>query len=200
MKKRIKTVSDHPFILASASPRRFELLKGCGIDFCVKTADAEELDRDDDIFVLPQKNALLKARAVATEYPGSWVLGADTMIIFENRAIGKPADLHEAAVLLRNFSGKCHEVVTGVALICRQAGVCEVWSETSTVKFKTLSDAVIGEYLSKVQVLDKAGAYAIQEHGELIVENFSGELENIVGLPLKKLQNLLTKYAIGDKL
>ena len=103
-------------------------------------------------------------------------------------------------MLLRNFSGKCHEVVTGVALICQQTGVCEVWSETSTVKFKTLSDTVIREYLSEVQVLDKAGAYAIQEHGEAIVESFSGELENIVGLPLKKLQNLLTKYAIGGKL
>jgi septum formation protein len=143
-------------------------------------------------------NAALKAAAVADRNPAKWVLGADTMIVFENSAIGKPADLAEAARFLRRFSGKSHQVITGMALICRQKQVEELWSETSVVSFKNLSDETIREYLEKVDVLDKAGAYAIQEHGESIVEKFSGEIENIVGLPLINLRKLLNKYSIGD--
>jgi len=188
------TVNKFPLILASASPRRRELLQSCAVDFTVKVAPVNELDRAEDLRHLPQDNALLKAQAVAVDHPQSLVIGADTMIIFDGKAIGKPADLDEAAAFLRAFSGKSHEVVTGVALICREKQICEVWSEVSVVKFKTLSEAVISEYLRQVRVLDKAGAYAIQEHGELIVESFTGEVENIVGLPLKKLQDLLKKY------
>lgn len=185
-------------ILASRSPRRSELLRQCGVDFSVEISPVKELDNAPDITALPQLNAALKAAAAADRNPEKWVLGADTMIVFENSAIGKPADLAEAAHFLRRFSGKSHQVITGMALICRSKQVEEVWSETSVVTFKNLSDEVIREYLDKVEVLDKAGAYAIQEHGEVIVEKFSGEIENIVGLPLKKLRELLNKYSIGD--
>ena len=191
---------DSAFILASKSPRRQELLRRCGIDFAVEISDAEELDFAENISELPALNALAKAAAVADRHPTSWVLGADTMIIFENRAIGKPADLDEAAEFLQRFSGKTHQVITGMALICRATQNEFVWSEVSEVKFKTLTADIVAHYLDKVTVLDKAGAYAIQEYGDLIVEHFTGELENIVGLPLKKLRKLLTKYAIGDKL
>ncbi len=193
-------MSDRRLILASASPRRYELLRRCGVEFSVQSADAGELTAADDLGTLPQSNALLKARAVSEFFPEAWVIGADTMIIFENRAIGKPADRDEAAGFLRAFSGKKHEVVTGIALMCKELNICELWSEVSTVKFKKLSEAAIREYLAEVDVLDKAGAYAIQERGELIVESFTGEVENIIGLPLKKLQILLTKYAICGKL
>lgn len=185
-------------ILASRSPRRSELLRQCGVDFSVEISPVQELDNAPDITALPQLNAALKAAAAADRNPEKWVLGADTMIVFENSAIGKPADLAEAAHFLRRFSGKSHQVITGMALICRSKQVEELWSETSVVTFKNLSDEVIREYLDKVEVLDKAGAYAIQEHGEVIVEKFSGEIENIVGLPLKKLRELLNKYSIGD--
>lgn len=187
------------FILASGSPRRKELLSGCGIDFTVQIPQIVESDSGDDLYLIPQKNAELKASEVAAIHPDAWILGADTMIIFGNRVVGKPADLTQAAQFLREFSGKSHEVVTGMALIHRAGNICEVWSESSLVHFKKLSDEVIRQYLSLVPVLDKAGAYAIQEHGELIVEEFSGELENIVGLPLKKLQKLLTGYSIVDR-
>jgi septum formation protein len=185
-------------ILASRSPRRSELLRQCNVDFSVEISPAEELDSAPDITALPMLNAALKAAAVADRNPAKWVLGADTMIVFENSAIGKPADLAEAARFLRRFSGKSHQVITGMALICRQKQVEELWSETSVVSFKNLSDETIREYLEKVDVLDKAGAYAIQEHGESIVEKFSGEIENIVGLPLINLRKLLNKYSIGD--
>jgi septum formation protein len=179
------------FILASKSPRRSELLKRCLADFSVITADTEELSHADDLEKLPEYNALQKARAVAYTHPSAWVLGADTMIIFDGRAIGKPRDLIRAAEFLREFSSKTHKVITGMALVCREENISEVWSEVSEVKFKNLSGAVIDDYLQKVQVLDKAGAYAIQEHGDMIVESFTGELENIIGMPLAKLKKFL---------
>ena len=106
----------------------------------------------------------------------------------------------DAFALLKSFSGRTHEVITGMALLNKEEDIAEVWSCKSEVKFKKLSDAVIKEYLECVPVLDKAGAYAIQDHGELIVEKFSGEMENIIGMPLKKLQLLLKKYSIGGNL
>ncbi|MBR2625392.1 MAG: septum formation protein Maf [Lentisphaeria bacterium] len=193
-------MKNYPLILASASPRRQNLLRRCGVDFTVQSVDIEELTGAGDIALVPEINARNKALAVASANPGCWVLGADTMIIFENRAIGKPADMAEAFALLKSFSGRTHEVITGMALLNKEEDIAEVWSCKSEVKFKKLSDAVIKEYLECVPVLDKAGAYAIQDHGELIVERFSGEMENIIGMPLKKLQLLLKKYSIGGNL
>ena len=129
----------------------------------------------------------------------SWVLGADTMIIFDGRAIGKPANISDAFEMLSRFSGRTHEVISGLTLVNKKKNITLSWSESSSVKFKTLTPEIIRNYLDKVEVLDKAGAYAIQEHGDMIVESYTGELENIIGLPLKKLLSLLTKYAIGGK-
>ncbi|MBR2345319.1 MAG: septum formation protein Maf [Lentisphaeria bacterium] len=180
-------------ILASQSPRRCELLQRCGFDFTIRTAEVEELTCLPDLAKLPQENARRKAAAVAASYPDALVLGADTMIIFENQAVGKPHDLDEAAEFLRRFSGKMHEVVTGLALLCPARDICDVWSEVSQVTFKKLTPEVIAEYLQKVPVLDKAGAYAIQEHGDMIVADYTGELENIIGLPLIRLRKRLAE-------
>lgn len=164
------------------------MLRRCGFDFTVKCVPVAELTDFPDLTLLPQENARRKAAAAAEVYPGELILGADTMIIFNNRAVGKPADIENAAQMLREFSGRSHEVITGVALICRNRGICECWSEVSQVSFKNISDETIADYLKKVQVLDKAGAYAIHEHGGMIISGYSGELANIIGLPLKKLQ------------
>lgn len=178
-------------ILASQSPRRRELLAQGGWEFAVETAEVEELTSAEILEDLPLLNAALKANAVAVKHPGSWVLGADTMIIFEGRAVGKPRDPADAAAMLRAFSGKSHEVVTGIALVCREQHKEILWRQSSTVRFKVLTGEDIDFYLKNVNVLDKAGAYAIQEHGELIIESFTGELENIIGLPMKKLTRKL---------
>lgn len=178
-------------ILASKSPRRCELLRRCGFDFTVVTADTEELTTAADLRLLPEQNAWRKARAVAATHPDALVLGADTMILFDGKAVGKPADLSEAARFLQEFSGRTHEVVTGLAL-CFPDGTSDLWHEVSQVRFKELSAAGIAEYLRLVPVLDKAGAYAIQEHGDMIVADYSGELENIIGLPLQRLQQKIT--------
>ena len=186
-------------ILASKSPRRKELLQNCGVDFSVKTAPVTELTSFEPLSLLPQENALIKAMAVAEKEADSWVLGADTMIIFDGRAIGKPESISDAFEMLSRFSGRTHEVISGLTLVNKKKNITLSWSESSSVKFKTLTPEIIRNYLDKVEVLDKAGAYAIQEHGDMIVESYTGELENIIGLPLKKLLSLLTKYAIGGK-
>lgn len=185
-------------ILASASPRRKELLAKCNVEFTVETADVRELDSGDDLEELPGKNAMLKAAQTAEKFPDALVLGADTMIIFDGRAIGKPENPEDAANMLKNFSGRTHSVITGMALVSKNRNICESWHCISEVLFRKLDAETIKEYLEKVYVLDKAGAYAIQEYGEMIVERFSGEIENITGLPLVKLQELLKKYLTAD--
>jgi septum formation protein len=188
-----------PLILASKSPRRCELLRRCGVDFEQFSSEVQEVSSGEDIVLLPQKNAELKAAAAAEVFPDRWVLGADTMIIFQDHAIGKPQDMADAAEILQKLSGRQHRVVTGMALLNRQKNIREVWRETSVVSFKKLDARTIAAYLAAVDVMDKAGAYAIQENGGMIVESFTGELENIIGLPLKKLQTLLNRYAVAGK-
>ena len=187
-------------ILASESPRRRELLGSLGIPFEIRSARVKELEQADSacsVSLLPQKNAFLKAEAVAGEYPGSVVLGADTAIIFEDRMIGKPRDLSDARNILSSLSGKTHQVITGIALVrTGEDGFCRQWSEISEVVFKPLGADVIEDYISKVHVLDKAGAYAIQECGEMIISRYTGELNNIIGLPLTCLKKELTELNI----
>ena len=187
-------------ILASESPRRRELLGALGIPFEIRSAKVEELEQAEDacsVSLLPQKNACLKAQAVAELYPDAVVLGADTAIVFENQLIGKPRDLEDARRILALFSGKTHQVITGIALT--RAGnepFLRQWSEISQVTFKELTFEVIEEYIRKVHVLDKAGAYAIQESGDMIISDFTGELNNIIGLPLFRLEEELKKILL----
>lgn len=186
-------------LLASESPRRFELFSRLGIPFEVKSEKVQELEHPEDgcsCSLLPQLNARLKAAAVSRMYPDAVVIGADTAIVFEDRLIGKPRDLEDARDTLRSLSGKKHEVITGIAVICKNSAFERCWSEVSAVCFKNLSDEVIEKYLNLVNVLDKAGSYAIQEHGELIISEISGDMDNIIGLPLDKLRLTLTELAV----
>jgi len=169
--------------LASESPRRAALLRRTGIPFVVESAAVTELTAGFPMRELPLRNAMLKADAVARNHPDDWVLGADTVILLDDRIFGKPRDPAEAADFLRLFSGRMHEVLTGVSLVCRNAGRREDFTATTRVWFKPLTSAVIAEYLRKVAVLDKAGAYAIQEHGELLIDHIEGDGDNVVGLP-----------------
>ena len=138
-------------------------------------------------------NAELKARAVSRLCPEDIVIGADTAIIFENEMIGKPRDLDDARKILTKLSGKTHQVVTGIAVLRGgEKPLRFVWREVSEVGFKELSPAVIEEYIQQVHVLDKAGAYAIQEHGDMIISSWEN-MNNIIGLPLERLKNVLTE-------
>lgn len=180
-----------PLLLASASPRRRALLAEAGVACEVVGADVKELCAADvpdlDAAQLAEVNAGLKARAAWR--PDRWVLGADTVVALEGRVFGKPATLEEARRFLHALSGKTHKVITACALLGHTGGD-ELFHDTSLVTFHDLSDETISAYLSAVPVLDKAGAYALQEQGELLVERVEGSRANVIGLPVERLGDL----------
>ena len=178
-------------ILASESPRRRDLLKRLRVPFKCVPAEVTELTGGPDPASLPRRNALLKASCVAARFPGDWVIGADTGILAGGRLLGKPGSEAEAAAMLAMLQGTAHEVITGVAVICRERRFRKSWSVRTSVSFAPLTEEMIARYMKEVFVLDKAGAYAIQEHPELLGARWRGELENIIGLPLVKLSAVL---------
>lgn len=179
-------------ILASGSPRRRELLSEAGLSFQIISPDVDELSGDGySPRDLALTNARLKCMAVSVARPESMVIGADTVVTLGGKIYGKPLDLKEAAKNLRIFSGRIHEVLTGVVLSCGDQRAEFV--STSFVKFKDLNELDIEDYLSKVYVLDKAGGYAAQEHRELIIEKFEGDYQNIIGLPVSLVLDQLYK-------
>lgn len=180
-------------ILASASPRRRELLASLGVEFQVVTASVvEHEDPATDPRVMVAHNAALKADWVAERHPDAVVLGADTTVYLDGTALNKPADPLEARAMLQRLSGRAHTVFTGLALRCRATGLCIDESAASDVTFKSLDDNVIEHYLRLVPTLDKAGGYGIQDHPELIVAGYTGSLSNIIGLPLETTKQILT--------
>lgn len=185
-------------ILASASPRRRELLAGLGYAFDVVHAQVEEHEEPDtDPRVMVAHNAALKADWVAARHPDALVLGADTTVFVGRTVLNKPRDLGEARAMLRMLSGRTHTVFTGLAVRRTATGLRLDEGVASDVTFKPLTEAVIDEYLRRVHVLDKAGAYAIQEHGDLIVAEFCGSRTNIVGLPVDETKQLLTRAGLS---
>lgn len=178
-------------ILASESPRRRDILSALGAVFEVRSLPVEELKYSDDPENLPCINARLKANAVAERYPDDLVLGADTIVFHEGRILGKPADAAEAEEMLLSLSGSVHRVITGVSLRSCNHRIDLCWRETTLVSFRPFSRETVRAYMQKVPVLDKAGAYGIQEYGDMLLGSMEGELENVIGLPVKKLQQIL---------
>lgn len=180
---------DFPVILASASPRRKELLAGMGIPFEAIPADAEEISPASGLPAeeLVRLNAVRKAGAVAGSHPGSLVIGSDTVVECGGRIFGKPASPGDAVSMLKKLSGRSHRVMTGVALRLKQTNLNRSFTEISQVVFRDLSDETIREYMRLVNVMDKAGAYAVQEHSELILARLDGSLSNVIGLPVERL-------------
>ena len=165
-------------ILASGSPRRAKILKELGVEFRVEKSDAPEVSYPHDPERTVRENALAKGAAVS----GENILSADTIVWFSGRIYGKPKDLAEAKAYLRELSGNVHTVFTGVAYNG------EVKVVKSDVKFRKLSEAMIDEYVARVKPTDRAGAYDIDESGDLIVESYTGSYENIMGLPVEPLR------------
>ena len=186
-------------ILASASPRRRELLEGMGLRFDVITVGIPELDADSAPHLSPadlaRENARRKAAAAAERSPGRWVLGADTVVALDGRLFGKPASLEQAGEFLRALSGRTHDVITGCSLL--DAGRHEeIFHEVTRVTFRALPDETIERYLAEVHVLDKAGAYALQERGEWIVERVEGSRSNVIGLPTEALERIFRRHGL----
>ncbi len=184
-------------ILASASPRRRELLAELGVSFDVITAQVtEHEDPTTDPRVMVAHNAALKADWVAARHPEAFVLGADTTVFIDGHALNKPQDGAEARAMLRRLSGRTHTVFTGIALRRLADGLRIDTGEASEVTFKNIDEATIEAYLAKVHTLDKAGGYAIQEQPELIIASRTGSLTNIVGLPVETVKQILTQCGL----
>jgi septum formation protein len=184
-----------PVILASASPRRVDLLRQVGADFKVVPAEVVEIHHEQmTARELSRVNAYRKAQAVAIKFPDALVLGADTLVYLEVTMFGKPATLDEAYAMLEQLQGRTHQVVTSICLLHLRQHRRAVFAETTAVTFRPLDAAQITAYLSQVNPLDKAGAYAIQEQGDLIVEKIVGSYSNVVGLPMERLGRELPSW------
>jgi septum formation protein len=187
-----------PLILASASPRRAELMQGMGVVFQVLPSEASEAHNEElTAREVSQINAYRKARAVAKKFPDALVVGADTLVYLGTTLFGKPVDAEDAYRMLKQLQGQTHQVVTGVCLTQLRTHRQKIFWESTDVTFRPLETEEIKNYLSKVNPLDKAGAYAIQEHGAQIVREISGSYSNVVGLPVERLKTELCLWA-GD--
>jgi len=184
-------------ILASASPRRKELLASLGVEFAIIPAEVVEHEAPDaDPRAMVRHNAALKADWVAARHPQATVIGADTTVFVGQTVLNKPRDAAEARSMLRLLSGTQHTVFTGLAIRRQSDGLSLERGVASEVTFKSIDEATIELYLSRVHTLDKAGGYAIQEASELIIAGFTGSLSNIVGLPLEEMKQLLTQAGL----
>jgi septum formation protein len=180
-----------PLVLASASPRRAELLRAAGIPFEVAVADVDESQHPgEDAETYVRRVAAAKAARVAASHPGRLVLGADTTVVLDGEVLGKPRDGTEATSMLQRLSGRSHRVLTGLCLIA-PAGRIQITVAATTVEFLPLDAAQIADYVATGEPMDKAGAYAIQGGAGRFVRRVDGELANVVGLPISVVTELL---------
>jgi septum formation protein len=181
-------------ILASASPRRKRLLKQIGLDFDVLPSSVPETWEEN---TSPPEIALRlareKAEAIAGNLPSGVVIGADTLVVLEGRILGKPQNPDEAFRFLRKLSGRSHDVITAVVLLDAESGRVLADVEVTRVFFREVSDQEIHAYIASGEPMDKAGAYGIQGRGVLFVKRIEGCYTNVVGLPLGKLGEMLTR-------
>ncbi len=182
-------------ILASASPRRKEILGNTNLKFEVIKSDIDEV-------ILPEESpcqvvmrlAYEKSMDIAYNNKNKLIIGADTIVCLDNIILGKPKDKLDAIEMIKKLSGRTHQVITGISLINLDANKKIIDYVVSNVKFKNLSHEDIMDYIQTNESLDKAGAYGIQGYGALLVEEIKGDYFNIVGLPISKLSDLLKKH------
>ena len=188
-------------ILASASPRRTELLRDAGLPHrVVVAAVTEHEDPSTDPAKMVLHNARLKAAAVSRLHPDALVLGSDTTVALGDQALNKPADLAESRGMLRRLSGREHTVHTGVCLLCPALGIDEAHDVTAWVRFRDLSDDDITRYQALVNTLDKAGAYGIQQGKEIIIADFQQPISTIMGLPVEFVKARLAALGVLERL
>ncbi len=187
--------------LASKSPRRRELLTQASVDFCLldKLKEAEELQFDECFYSeLAIRNAVLKAEANENNVPQNcFVLGCDTVIEFGKIIIGKPKNLQDAKDMLKLLANKSHYVNSAVCLINKKMKIKTVFIDRAEVKFYKMTDDVIDDYLANVEVLDKAGSYALQHvRTQNLIKEVIGDPTTVIGLPMDKLLQTLKIYGL----
>ena len=181
-------------ILASASPRRREILENVNVKFTVQSSQIEEVIlENEDPKDLVMRLAFEKCIDVAKKNRNALVIGADTIVVLDNNILGKPKDEDHAYEMIKSLSNKKHQVITGISLINLSLNKKVIDYVVSEVTFKDLSEETIRDYIKTKESLDKAGAYGIQGYGSLLVDSIKGDYFNIVGLPLSRISDLL-KY------
>lgn len=182
-------------ILASASPRRKELLSFITPDFTVRVSDADEttdpaLTAEETVKAL----ALIKGEAVAADFPGDTVISADTVVVLDGKILGKPHSREEAYSMLSALSGRSHTVYTGVCITANDKKIC--FAEATDVTFARLCDDEINSYIDSGEPFDKAGAYGIQGRGCTMITSINGDYYNVMGLPVARLYSVLKEYSL----
>ena len=186
------------FIVASASPRRKEILENAGYVFEVIPSDADEsIDSELSPCETVVSLACRKAQSVAEKNSDAVVFGCDTVVVSDGVILGKPKDKADAFSTLKMLSGKTHEVITGVCIT--ENGKSESFYEVTKVTFYTLSDETIESYIDTNEVYDKAGSYGIQGFGSVLVNKIEGDYFSVVGLPISKTARVLSKFGINGK-
>ena len=179
-------------ILASASPRRKEILENTNIKFDIISSSIEELILGGESpCQMVLRLAFEKGIDIASKHKSDLVISADTIVVLDDNVLGKPKDEEEARQMISNLSGRTHQVITGISLINLENNKKIIDYVVSNVKFKKLSKDDINDYIKTKESLDKAGAYGIQGYGAILVEEIQGDYFNIVGLPISKLSDLL---------
>ncbi len=191
----MKFKSAKPVILASASPRRKEILGMLGFPFTVIPSHvSEDIELETDDFAeYARELASRKTEAIAKEYDQHIVIGADTIVVHEGKVYPKPESKEQAKTFLQEFSGKTHVVITGVGMSV--GGISRVFSVETAVTFRELDDVLIDSYVESGDSMDKAGAYGIQTAGALFVEKIDGDYYNVMGLPISMLTDHLRRLA-----
>jgi len=182
-------------ILASASPRRYELLKTIGLDFRVVVSEVkEDKINADNLIDGVINNARKKGTNIANKYPDALIICADTIVVVGDKILGKPKDEKDARLMLENLSGRTHQVITGFGLIFNKYNKSIFDAVTTDVTFRNLSNEEILAYVNTGEAVDKAGAYAIQGQGSILVEKINGCYFNVVGFPISKFFMCLDKF------
>ena len=180
-------------ILASASPRRRELMKYAAAEFDIRPADIDEtVPENTDPMLAAEITACRKAEAVSEKYPEDTVIGCDTVVILDGEIMGKPSDEEHAFQMLKKLSGHTHRVVTGVCI--RRGSRVKRFSECTEVEFYPLTDEEIHSYIATGDPMDKAGAYGIQSEGCVLVKGINGDFFNVVGLPVARLKREIGEF------
>lgn len=181
-------------ILASASPRRHELLAALGVPFEVVPSHVDESTAEDDPLLVAELLARRKAEAVAATHPDALVIGSDTIVVLDGRILGKPGDAAEAREMLTSLRGRSHEVVTGVAVALDGRVLSD--HDCTAVHMRDYNDAAIEAFIASGSPFDKAGGYAIQDAAFAPVARFEGCRCNVIGLPLATLRGLLAQFGV----
>ncbi|MGD9159703.1 MAG: Maf family protein [Desulfobacteraceae bacterium] len=187
-------ISDkNPLILASASPRRKELLEQVKIPFTVLPSQIDENGEKGEPFEICTRLAEKKALSLYNSSNNNWILGADTIVVKDGNIMGKPVNAEEAAYMLNSLSNEGHDVITGFSIVDPSGCVAESNYESTTVNFKSLTGKEIDAYIKTGEPFGKAGAYAIQGIGAFMIKSISGSYSNVVGLPLYSVMDSLNR-------